>query len=212
MRARSRSGYSILVAFLIVALLQQTWAFQAFSAELEPQYGRIVDSRQLDLVPGARYVWQDVEDQRGRQKIHAVSFRPGTDGLELRAGLKDGKVYGMKGVTEMAAYADKPGNRVVAGINGDFYEISGFATGVPNGLFVDEGRILNSGISPYAFGLTRDGRSLYGSPKLTKMIEIKGAPMSSRASTVIGMSISWSFIHRTILNRLIPLPTGTNMC
>lgn len=174
MRARSRSGYSILVAFLIVALLQQTWAFQAFSAELEPQYGRIVDSRQLDLVPGARYVWQDVEDQRGRQKIHAVSFRPGMDGLELRAGLKDGKVYGMKGVTEMAAYADKPGNRVVAGINGDFYEISGFATGVPNGLFVDEGRILNSGISPYAFGLTRDGRSLYGSPKLTKMIEIKG--------------------------------------
>ncbi|MNI83627.1 hypothetical protein D3C73_1404560 [compost metagenome] len=69
------------------------------------------------------YTWIDLQNERGLQKIHAVEFNPQQGNLELRAGTKDGKVYGMKGVTEMAMYADSPGNRVIAGINGDFYEI-----------------------------------------------------------------------------------------
>ncbi|GGG09279.1 hypothetical protein GCM10010912_62250 [Paenibacillus albidus] len=110
-----------------------------------------------------------------------MEFNPKNPNLALRAGTKSGKVYGMQALTEMASYADGPGNRVIAGINGDFYEISGFATGVPNGLFMDGGVILNSGSSPYAFGLKADGTSIYGTPKLSMNVNINGTdhPLSS---------------------------------
>ncbi|WP_249898739.1 phosphodiester glycosidase family protein [Paenibacillus sp. PK3_47] len=138
------------------------------------EYGKVIDVRKTELAPGAVYTWLNMENERGQQKIHAVEFDPKNPNLALRAGTKNGKVYGMKGVTEMAAYTDAPGSRVIAGINGDFYEISGFATGVPNGLFMDEGRILNSASSTYAFGLKADGSSIYGSPKLTKQVSVGG--------------------------------------
>lgn len=163
------------VLLLLISLFQPGLYVNAAITDLPAtEYGKVIDVRRTELAPGAVYTWLDMENERGLQKIHAVEFDPKNPNLELRAGTKDGKVYGMKGVSEMAAYADAPGNRVIAGINGDFYEISGFATGVPNGLFMDEGRILNSASSTYAFGLKADGSSIYGSPKLTKQVTIGG--------------------------------------
>ncbi|WP_328802965.1 phosphodiester glycosidase family protein [Saccharibacillus alkalitolerans] len=171
----------LLAAVLLVSIVQPGLTAGAALAELPAvQYGRAVDIRQTELAPGATYTRMDLEDARGPQKVHSVEFNPAAAGLELKAGTKDGKVYGMKGVTEMAAYADAPGSRVIAGINGDFYDISGSGTGVPNGLFMNEGRILNSG-SGYAFGLTRDGRSLYGTPQLTKKLTIGGTSVDLHA-------------------------------
>lgn len=173
---RFRRQINAVVAFvLFLSLLQPLSSVNA--AFGEPQaggYGQVIDTRRTEIGPEAVYAWMDIQDNRGRQKIHAIEFNPAHPGLELQAGTKDGKVYGMKPLTEMAAYADRPGNRVIAGINGDFYEISGMATGVPNGLFVDDGIILNSGSSSYAFGLTEEGRSLYGKPVLEKTVTIGG--------------------------------------
>ncbi|WP_355316508.1 phosphodiester glycosidase family protein [Paenibacillus jiagnxiensis] len=175
MRRYIRQINALVVLLLLLSMLQpELYARAAFDVPPVSGYGQIMDSRQTELAPDANYIWMDVQDARGRQKIHAVQFNPGSDHLELHAGTKSGTVYGMEPLTEMAAYADKPGNRVIAGINGDFYEISGYATGVPNGLFMDEGVILNSGTSSYAFGLTADGRSLYGKPVLQKNITIGG--------------------------------------
>lgn len=170
-----RKTHAFIIFALLISLLQPALIVNAAITELPTtEYGKVIDIRQTELAPGAVYTWMDMENERGLQKIHAVSFDPKNPNLELRAGTKDGKVYGMKGVTEMAAHADAPGSYVIAGINGDFYEISGFATGVPNGLFMDEGRILNSAISSYAFGLKADGSSIYGAPKLTKTVTIGG--------------------------------------
>lgn len=175
MKRKMRFIHAFLVAILFVTGILPVLPAAAALADLpETSYGRVVDYRQHGLAPGAEYTWMKMEDDRGPQQLHAVTFDPKSQNLALRAGTKDGKVYGMKGVTEMASYADAPGNRVIAGINGDFYEISGFATGVPNGLFVDEGRILNSGISAYAYGLKADGQSLYGTPILTRTITLGG--------------------------------------
>ncbi|WP_334073770.1 S-layer homology domain-containing protein [Paenibacillus sp. A14] len=175
MRRFRRQINAVFVFFLLLSQLQPlSGANAAFGEPQAAGYGQLIDTRRAELAPEAVYTWMDIQDDRGRQKIHAVEFNPAHPGLELQAGTKDGKVYGMKPLTEMAAYADKPGNRVVAGINGDFYEISGMATGVPNGLFVDDGIILNSGGSSYAFGLTDEGRSLYGKPVLEKTVAIGG--------------------------------------
>lgn len=135
----------------------------------------VLDSRRMTLGPGATYVWQDMKLKQGLEKIHYVEFDPSNPMLDVQAGRTNGKVYGMTGVTQMANDADKPGNRVVAAINGDFYDMS---TGVPLGLFVDGGRIL---VSPpyktdwYAFGLREDGTTIYDlSPTLERTITING--------------------------------------
>ncbi|WNQ11923.1 phosphodiester glycosidase family protein [Paenibacillus aurantius] len=135
-------------------------------------FGQVHDIRQTELAPGAVYTWYDMTIPRGQEKVHFLEFDPKNPNLELQAGTKSGKVRGMEGVTEMAAYADKPGNRVIGGINADFFDISGNATGVPNGLFIGEGRILNTAVNSYAYGLKKDGTSLYGSPKLTRTVTI----------------------------------------
>ncbi|WP_167345657.1 phosphodiester glycosidase family protein [Paenibacillus riograndensis] len=163
-----------IIFLLLLSLFQPVLpAGAAFAGQTAPEYGKVIDARKTELAPGAVYTWMDLQNERGPQKIHTVEFNPANANLKLRAGTKSGKVYGMKAVTEMAAYADAPGSRVIAGINGDFYEISGFATGVPNGMFMDNGVILNSG-STYSFGVKADGSSLYGTPKLTKTVTIGG--------------------------------------
>ncbi|TLS51336.1 metallophosphoesterase [Paenibacillus antri] len=139
------------------------------------EFGQIVDMRRTELAPGAAYTWYDMSIPRGSEKMHFVEFDPTAPHLELQAGTKSGKVYGFQRLTEMADAADAPGNRVIAGINADFFDISGHATGVPNGIFIGDGTILNSASASYAFGLKADGTAVYGSPTLTKTVTIDGA-------------------------------------
>ncbi|MFS0723999.1 Ig-like domain-containing protein [Paenibacillus sp. 1P07SE] len=170
-----RQLHVVLASLLVLSLLQPAAARAAMPELPETGYGKVLDVRKTELAPGAIYTWYDLEDHRGNQKVHMVEFDPNSPHLELRAGTKDGYVYGMKGVTEMAAHLDGPGNRVIAGVNGDFYDISGTATGVPNGMFMDGGKILTSPSSSFAFGLRADGTSIYGSPQLDRSITIGGA-------------------------------------
>ncbi|MFS0836873.1 phosphodiester glycosidase family protein [Paenibacillus sp. 1P03SA] len=83
----------------------------------------------------------------------------------------------MQGVSQMAADADRAGNRVIAAVNGDFYDMS---TGIPLGLFMGDGEILTSPPEGRdAFGLKADGTSLYGlSPKLTRTLRLGGQSSS----------------------------------
>jgi len=163
----------LLAAAMLVTTLQPV--APAAAADMpQAEFGQIVDMRRMELAPGATYTWYDMTIPRGAQKMHFVEFDPTAPHLELQAGTKSGKVYGFQRVTEMADYADAPGNRVIAGINADFFDISGHATGLPNGLFVGDGTILNSAASPYAFGLKADGTALYGTPTLTKTVTIDG--------------------------------------
>ncbi|WP_217559745.1 phosphodiester glycosidase family protein [Paenibacillus sp. GbtcB18] len=135
--------------------------------------GQIVDKRVVEIGPGATYQWMNMKLDRGPEKLHFVEFDPKNAALELQAGKTGGKVYGMQGVSQMAADADRTGNRVIAAVNGDFYDMS---TGIPSGLFMGEGEILASPPADwYAFGIKADGTSLYGrSPKLTRTLAFGG--------------------------------------
>jgi len=158
-------GGTLMLPMLLPA--QQAGAEQAGTAA----FGTVIDERQAQIGPGATYTWRNVKLDRGLEKLHMVEFDPTNAALTLEPGLTDGKVYGMQGVSKMAGDADKPGNRVIAGINGDFYDMS---SGVPLGMFMGGGKLL---VSPpddwYAFGLKADGSTLYGpSPKLEKTLTI----------------------------------------
>lgn len=64
-------------------------------------------------------------------------------------------------VADMAALLEDDGYRVVAGINGDFYNVS---TGLPIGMVVTEGLLRSSDAGYYAIGFRADGSAILGKP------------------------------------------------
>jgi large repetitive protein len=169
----SRRSLSLaLMISLFLTLIQPLMPLKA--ADLPaPSFGQVLDARKMEIGPGATYTWYDMKIERGLEKVHFVEFDPRNPSLDLQPGKTDGKVYGMQGVMKMASDADKPGNRVIAAVNGDFYDL---ATGIPLGYFMGDQRILTSPPNDwFAFGLKADGTTLYGpSPKLTRTVTIGG--------------------------------------
>lgn len=64
-------------------------------------------------------------------------------------------------VTAAARELEKQGYRVVAGINGDFYNVG---TGLPIGIVVTEGQLRSSDAGYYAIGFRKDGSAILGKP------------------------------------------------
>ena len=64
-------------------------------------------------------------------------------------------------VTDMARELESRGWRVVAGINGDFYNVN---TGLPIGLVISEGQLRSSDGGYYAIGFRADGTAAIGKP------------------------------------------------
>lgn len=76
--------------------------------------------------------------------------------------------------TDAAKYYEAQGWRVVAGINGDFYDT---ATGYPLGLTVSGGKLLSGSGSNYALGIFRDGSAMIGEPGLSITAEHRGTKL-----------------------------------
>ncbi|WP_054956349.1 phosphodiester glycosidase family protein [Paenibacillus dakarensis] len=162
---------SLLSGVMLLSLLMPVR--QVMAEDVTSNTGMILDQREMEIGPGATYIWKSMKLDRGLEKLHYVEFNPKDQLLELQPGKTDGKIYGMQGVTQMASDADKEGNRVIAAINGDFYDMS---SGLPTGLFMGDGELLNSPPNNwFAFGMKKDGSTIYGpSPKLTRTVSIRG--------------------------------------
>ncbi|MFD0714197.1 phosphodiester glycosidase family protein [Paenibacillus sp. GCM10027626] len=196
---------NILIVLSLVAPSGQA----AAAAGADSEFARVLDTRQMEIGPGAKYVWQDLQLKQGLEKVHSVEFDPKNPALDLQPGMTNGKVYGMEGLSKMAADADAAGNRVIAAVNGDFYDMS---TGVPLGLFMGDGEMLTSPPEKWswlAFGLKNDGSTIYGlSPDLKRTIQIgdKTIPISHinrmRENTEALMLYTASFHSSTMTNDL----------
>ena len=66
-------------------------------------------------------------------------------------------------VTDMARQLEGQGYRVVAGINGDFYNVG---TGLPIGMVVTESQLRSSDGGYYALGFRADGTAVIGKPQV----------------------------------------------
>ena len=66
-------------------------------------------------------------------------------------------------VADMAAALEAEGYRVVAGINGDFYNVN---TGLPIGLVVTDAVLRSSDAGYYAIGFRADGTAILGKPSI----------------------------------------------
>ena len=72
-----------------------------------------------------------------------------------------GVLTGRSTVSASAQALEAQGYRVVAGINGDFYNTS---TGLPIGIVISEGELLSSDAGYYAVGFRADGTTVMGKP------------------------------------------------
>ena len=64
-------------------------------------------------------------------------------------------------VSAMAKRLEEEGHRVVAGFNGDFYNVN---TGLPVGLVITDGILRSSDAGHYAIGFRKDGEAVLGKP------------------------------------------------
>ena len=67
-------------------------------------------------------------------------------------------------VSKAAAKLEEEGYRVVAGINGDFYNVG---NGLPIGIVVTEGELRSSDAGHYAVGFMEDGSAILGKPAVS---------------------------------------------
>lgn len=72
-------------------------------------------------------------------------------------------------VSATAKVLESRGMRVVAGINGDFYNTG---TGLPIGLTVSNGRLISSDGGYYAIGFREDGSAILGKPRLKATMDL----------------------------------------
>jgi len=97
-------------------------------------------------------------------------------------------------VTAMAKELEAEGYRVVAGLNGDFYNVS---TGLPIGLVITEGILRSSDSGYYAVGFNEDGEAVLGKPGVKVTADLGytaydefGAPIAQMSRTIAGVNKS----------------------
>ncbi|HIT85286.1 MAG TPA: S-layer homology domain-containing protein [Candidatus Ornithomonoglobus intestinigallinarum] len=89
----------------------------------------------------------------GHQTEYYVEYVPNTDAVPIIA--YDGSLWGQSNINDVAEVVENNGNRVVAGINGDFFS---FKTGLPMGTSISGGEILSKlSEGQYGIGFRSDG-------------------------------------------------------
>ncbi|TCK98427.1 S-layer family protein [Natranaerovirga hydrolytica] len=116
------------------------------------------------------YHWYDMIFNNKPEKVHYVEFDLNKNpNLELQVVKSYGHVYGFERLSNAAISRNYNGNRVIAGINGDFYHT---VTGIPVGLFINQGELISSPPTDwYAFGIKSNNEVIAGkSPKMSSKL------------------------------------------
>lgn len=109
-------------------------------------------------------------------------------------------------VSAAARALEQEGYRVVAGINGDYYDT---ATGVPLGSVMTDGVLRNASGSGYAIGFYDDGTTVMGKPELSMTAETEsGLQFSIFALNYVRQSGYGIFLYDSAFNAR--RSTGTN--
>lgn len=73
------------------------------------------------------------------------------------------KLYGRSSINSIAEYLEGQGYTIVAGINGDFFNMS---TGIPMGVVITDGVVRSSDNARWAVGFYDDGTAIIGKPSI----------------------------------------------
>jgi len=127
--------------------------------------GEIGYSEIRDIDTGVELEYVMGTNNHGEQKAHTVEI---AKGALTPAATYGTYVYGGEKLTSMLAMEEaNTGKKVVAAINGDFYDTS---NGIPSAIMIVNGRFVTSGTgfnSRPAIGFKADGSVVYGRPKIS---------------------------------------------
>jgi uncharacterized protein YigE (DUF2233 family) len=150
---------------IVIAFSSLYSPFYIFGSEMVSAF-QVIDSRNMTLAHDVTYNWFDMRIGGKPEKVHTLEFDPNNTNLELEVSKTNGYVYGLQRVTGAVNDNDREGNRVIAAINGDFYNMT---NGLPIGLFMNQGEIL---VSPpddwFAFGIKEDNTTVVGESPLLR--------------------------------------------
>lgn len=122
-----------------------------------------VDSRLIANGVNLQYVVGN--NFNGPQKAHTIEIAKGSLTPYSTYGTY---VYGGEKLTSMIALAESKYNKkVVAAINGDFYDTG---NGIPLGMMISDGKLVTSGSSVNSYpllGFKADGTAIYGTPNIS---------------------------------------------
>lgn len=115
-----------------------------------------------ELSPGLTYTEVLSSNEKyGYEQSYIYHYIPGK-GTEIRPVFGD-TIYGTNALKTLTEKAEQNGDRVVGGINGDFY---GMSTGIPLGMMIVDGEIITSDNERSALGFDSDGKAFISYPNM----------------------------------------------
>lgn len=157
MNHRFRKALSALTALaLLWSLTLPAAASQALGEDLTTKDTELHRETRLSTNVFWSTAYNDVRTE------NLITYQPGYDVTPI---ISAGSVLTERSrVTTAARELENAGYRVIAGINGDFYNVN---NGLPIGIVVTEGELRSSDAGYYAIGFRADGTAILGKPAVT---------------------------------------------
>ncbi len=157
MNHRFRKALSALTALaLLWGLILPAGASPALGEDLTAKNTELHRETQLSTNVFWSTAYNDVRTE------NLITYRPSYDVTPI---VNAGSVLTERSrVTTAARELENAGYRVVAGLNGDFYNVN---NGLPIGIVVTEGQLRSSDAGYYAIGFRADGTAILGKPGVT---------------------------------------------
>ena len=154
MKTRIRKMTSLLLSFsLLGALSLPAAASEALGEDLSAKDTVIHEETQLSTNVFWSTAYSDLRTE------NLITYSPNKTVTPIVT--YGGVLTDRSSVADMANALEGEGYRVVAGINGDFYNVS---TGLPIGLVITDGVLRSSDAGYYAIGFRADGTAVLGKP------------------------------------------------
>ena len=136
------------------------------------------------VVSGVVHGWGNTQTDTASQSVNVLTVAHDADALRLEVGLPNGRINSRRRTSLQAADYTSSGHRVVAAVNGDFWQTN--ADGVRNsaGLTVRNGELISSFSTTEwdAFGVREDGSTIIGTPQLAVTVGLPGGVTASASA------------------------------
>ena len=173
MKTRIRKMTSLLLSFsLLGALSLPAAASEALGEDLSAKDTVIHEETQLSTNVFWSTAYSDLRTE------NLITYSPNKTVTPIVT--YGGVLTDRSSVADMANALEGEGYRVVAGINGDFYNVS---TGLPIGLVVTDGILRSSDAGYYAIGFRADGTAVLGKPGVKVSADLGYAVDNGSGST-----------------------------
>lgn len=162
MRQLFRKTLSALTAAaLLCALALPAAASEALGEDLTAKDTQLHDQTQLST----NVFWSTAYSDRRTENL--ITYSP--NGAVVPIVTAGSVLTSRSTVTSAARELEAEGYRVVAGINGDFFNVN---TGLPIGIVVTDGELRSSDAGYYAIGFRADGTAILGKPAVTVQADL----------------------------------------